>query len=221
MSKIIFMSHPLDEKTPSYGGRDSLKISPNSKIVNGVGANTSSLLFSNNHMGTHMDTPYHFCENGKKTLQYKAEEFYFSNVGIINHPCTSAKLIESNDLDLKTVPLDIDFLFINTSFEKYRGDKKYINDNPGLHADLAKVLRDKFSNLKGVGFDFISLTSWKYREEGRNSHKSFLCNKRSLLVIEDVSFKELNTSQIDWTMISPLRTSDGNGGPVTIISKIK
>ena len=48
MSKIIFMSHPLDDKTPSYGDRDSLKISPKSKIVNGVGANTSSLLFSNN-----------------------------------------------------------------------------------------------------------------------------------------------------------------------------
>lgn len=215
------MSHPLDDKTPSYGNRDFLKISPNSKIVNGIGANTSSLSFSNNHMGTHMDTPYHFCENGKKTLEYSAEEFYFNNVGIINHPCTSAKLIGINDLNLNTVNLDIDFLFINTSFEKYRGDKKYINDNPGLHADLANVLRNKFLNLKGVGFDFISLTSWKFREEGKKSHKSFLCNKRSLLVIEDVSFKELNTSQIDWTIISPLRTSDGNGGPVTIISKIK
>jgi len=221
MDKIIFMSHPLAEDTPTYGDRDQLTITIKSEIKDGVGANTSTINFSNNHMGTHMDTPYHFCENGKKTLEYKAEEFYFSNVGIINHPCTSAKLIESNDLDLKTLPLDIDFLFINTSFEKYRGDKKYINDNPGLHADLANVLREKFSNLKGVGFDFISLTSWKYREEGRKSHKSFLCNKRPLLVIEDVSFKELNTSQIDWTMISPLRTSDGNGGPVTIISKIK
>lgn len=221
MSEIIFMSHPLDDNTPSYGDRDSLKISPKSKIVNGLGANTSSLFFSNNHMGTHMDTPYHFCENGKKTLEYSAKEFYFSNVGIINHPCTSAKLIKSNDLDLNTIPLNIDFLFINTSFEKYREEKKYIHDNPGLHADLANVLRNKFLNLKGVGFDFISLTSWKFREEGRKSHKSFLCNKRSLLVIEDVSFKHLNTSQIDWTIISPLRTSDGNGGPVTIISKIK
>lgn len=221
MSKLIFMSHALNDKTPSYGDRDFLKISPKSKIVNGVGANTSSISFSNNHMGTHIDTPYHFCENGKKTLDYCAEEFYFSNVGIINHPCTSAKLIDSNDLDLNSLPLDIDFLFINTSFEKYREEKKYINDNPGLHSELADVLRDKFSNLKGVGFDFISLTSWKFRDEGRKSHKSFLCNKRPLLVVEDVSFKELNASQIDWTIISPLRTSDGNGGPVTIISKIK
>ena len=215
------MSHPLDENTPTYGGRDSLKISPNSKIVNGVGANTSSLLFSNNHMGTHMDTPFHFCDNGKKTLQYKAEEFFFTKVGVIDYPCNSAVLINSNDINFNSIALDIDFLFINTSFEKHRGNNKYINDNPGLHANLANTLREKFSNLKGVGFDFISLTSWKYREEGRDSHKSFLCNKRSLLVIEDVSFKELNTSQIDWTMISPLRTSDGNGGPVTIISKIK
>ena len=56
-----------------------------------------------------MDTPYHF-QKMEKTLEYSAEEFYFSNVGIINHTCTSAKLIESNDLDLKTLQILIFYL---------------------------------------------------------------------------------------------------------------
>ena len=215
------MSHRLDSSTPTYGDRDHLKISHNSKIVNGVGANTSSIFFSNNHMGTHMDTPYHFCENGKKTLEYDANELYFENVAVIECPCNSAKLIEGCDLDLSGLSSNIDFLFINMFFEKYRDDKKYIFDNPGLHPKLADTLRKQFLNLKGVGFDSISLTSWKYRDEGKESHRSFLCHKRPLIIIEDVSFKNLKKPHIDWTIISPLRTADGNGGPVTIISKPK
>ena len=46
-----------------------LSISVKSEIVEGVGANTSVINFSNNHMGTHMDTPFHFCMDGKKTLR--------------------------------------------------------------------------------------------------------------------------------------------------------
>ena len=62
----IFLSYVLDENTPTYGNRDKFTINTKSQIVDGVGANTSTWSFSNNHMGTHMDTPYHFIESGAK-----------------------------------------------------------------------------------------------------------------------------------------------------------
>jgi len=40
-------------------------------------------------------------------------------------------------------------------------------------------------------------------------------------VIEDVSFAALNGSEIEWIVVAPLRTEDGNGGPVTIMASIK
>ena len=76
----IFLSYVLDENTPTYGDRDKFTITPKSQIVDGVGANTSTWSFSNNHMGTHMDTPYHFIESGKRTIDYSAEDFCFDNI---------------------------------------------------------------------------------------------------------------------------------------------
>lgn len=215
------MSHALTEDTPTYGDRDKISISIKSQIVNGVGANTSLINFSNNHMGTHMDTPFHFCMDGKKTLDYTANDFYFSKVAVVKCPCSEAKLLKKEDLNLVDVPKDVEFLLLDTNYEQYRDKAKYHNDNPGLHTSLAEDLRAEFQDLTTVGFDSISLTSWKYRAEGREGHRAFLCGERPLLIIEDVSFKELGDNQIDWAVVAPLRTSDGNGGPVTIIASIK
>lgn len=215
------MSHPLTEDTPSYGDRDQISISPKSQIVDGIGANTTVINFSNNHMGTHMDTPFHFCMDGKKTLDYEADDFYYTKVAVVKCPCNEAKLIQREDLNLENVPMDVDFLLIDMDYEQYRSEDKYHNDNPGLHASLADELREEFKDLKIIGFDAISLTSWKYRPEGREGHRAFLCGDNPFLIIEDVSFKNLKNNKIDWAVVAPLRTIDGNGGPVTILAKLK
>ena len=51
-------------------------------------------------------------------------------------------------------------MIIKTGYGAYRSLDKYHNDNPGLNSSLANVLKDRFSKLRGIGFDFISLTSW-------------------------------------------------------------
>ena len=215
------MSHPVTEDTPSYGDRDQISIKPKSQIVNETGANTSSINFSNNHMGTHMDTPFHFCMDGKKTLDYEADDFYYTKVAVVKCPCNEAKLIQREDLNLDNVHKDVDFLLIDMDYEQYRSEDKYHNDNPGLNPSLADELREEFKDLKIIGFDAISLTSWKYRSEGREAHRAFLCGDNPYLIIEDVSFKNLKNNKIDWAVVAPLRTIDGNGGPVTIMAKLK
>lgn len=221
MSRTIFMSHALDEETPSYGNRDKLVISSKSEIVDGNGANTSSLLFTNNHLGTHFDAPYHFCSEGKKTLDYTAKDFLFDKIGVVKCSCDKAKLIKRNDLDLSSVPMDMDFLFVNTGYERHRGQPKYHNDNPGLDESLANDLRTEFPSIRAIGFDFISLTSWKFRDEGKAGHRAFLCGAHPILVIEDVTFSDYKDEAITSLVVAPLRTVDGNGGPVTIIANLK
>jgi arylformamidase len=221
MDKIIFLSHVLTEDTPSYGNRDHIRITPKSQIVDGMGANTSTISFSNNHLGTHMDTPFHFCVDGKKTAEYAANDFYFTKVATVKCPCSEAQLLQRHDLNLENVPNDVEFLLIDMDYEQYRSQDKYHDDNPGLHASLADNLRAEFKDLKIIGFDSISLTSWKNRAEGRESHKAFLCGDHPLLILEDVSFKDLGDNEIDWAVVAPLRTIDGNGGPVTIMAKLK
>lgn len=217
--KKLFLSYPLNKHTPSYGDRDKFNILNNSEIIDGEGANTSTWNFSNNHIGTHIDTPFHFFSDGKKILDYNADEFCYNKIKVLEKFTNKGELLNLSDEDLEIIPNETEFLIIKTGYGKFRKLKKYHNDNPGLPAKLANILRKKFKMLKGIGFDFISLTSWNYRAEGKLSHKSFLGKENNFLIVEDMDLSGVNQNTFfDSLIISPLRTSDGNGSPVTIIA---
>ena len=221
--KYILLSHIINEDTPSYGNRDKIIVKANSSISDGETANTSSWLFTNNHIGTHIDVPKHFSDNGKCTFDYSIDYFIFNKVALIDLDCKDGHLINSDDLEKMNIPFDIEFLAIRTGFERARHKDKYWNKNPGLKPSLASYLRKRFPNLRCIGFDFISITSWLHRAEGRLAHQAFLCpnnGEREILAIEDMSLKKIN-NEIDQIIVSPLFVGDGNGGAVTIICKIK
>ncbi len=217
----ICLSHIISHSTPSYGNRDRVLIKDNSSIQKGETANSSSWTFTNNHIGTHIDAPYHFCEKGKKTYEIAIDDYIFNHVQLIDIPCTGAKLIGISDLEkIPGLQKDIELLLIRTSFEKFRGEEKYWNDSPGISAELAGYFRKNYSRLRCIGFDFISITSWKYRAEGRESHQAFLCPEAGesiIMAIEDMSLEGVN-SNLNWVIAAPLFVEDGNGGAITVFA---
>jgi len=222
--KHLCLSHIISQNTPSYGNRDRVNIRDNSSIKKGETANSSCWIFSNNHMGTHIDVPFHFCNHGKKTYELPVKDFFFSRIGLVDIPCTESSLITPGDFsDLnKLIEKDIELLLIRTGFEKYREIDKYWSDNPGLAPELAAYFRQNFPFLRCVGFDFISLTSWKFRPAGRESHSEFLCPEaggKPILLIEDMSLSKAG-EQIERMIVAPLFVEDGNGGPVTVLAEI-
>jgi arylformamidase len=220
-SKYILLSHKLSKETPSYGNRDKIVIEPNSSISAGETANSSRWIFTNNHIGTHIDVPRHFSDTGKCTFDYPIEYFIFNKVSLVDLPCNEGHLIDSNDLETMNIPSDIEFLAIRTGFENYRDEDRYWNGNPGLKPSLASYLRSRFPKLRCIGFDFISITSWLHRSEGKLAHKAFLCpesGEKEILAIEDMSLLGIN-QEIDQIIVSPLFMNDGNGGAVTVICK--
>ena len=63
--KISFLSYFIDNHIPVYGGyEDQIIITKKSSIDNGDTANSLNI-FLNNHIGTHIDFPFHFSNNGK------------------------------------------------------------------------------------------------------------------------------------------------------------
>ena len=220
----ILLSHRLNPATPSYGNRDRIILRTNSSIKQGETANSSCWIFSNNHIGTHIDVPYHFSESGKRTFEIPIDEFIFNKVQLIDIDCDDACLIGISHFEKFSSIIDknIEILLIRTGFEKFRGNDKYWNDNPGLAPELADYFRINFPSLRCVGFDFISLTSWKYRDIGRLSHRAFLCpekNKKEILVIEDMLLSNID-KKIFKVVVAPVFMEDGNGGTVTVIAEI-
>jgi kynurenine formamidase len=218
-----YLSHFYTQDTPSYGNRDKIIIRKNTSIQCGDSTNTSCWIFSNNHIGTHIDVPYHFFEAGKKTFEIPVWELVFENVLLLNYKCENAKLISISDLEpLINGNNQTELILIKTGYEIYRNTEKYWNDNPGLSSELADFFRERFPALRCIGFDFISIASWKYRQFGKEAHMSFLCpnnGKQELYLIEDMSLKNIlmNPEQV---IIAPFLIEDGNGGPVTVIAKV-
>jgi len=143
-------------------------------------------------------------------------------VALIDIKCEAGHLISEQDFHGTEIKPDIEFLAIRTGFEKMRKIEAYWNSNPGLKASLANYLRVRFPSLRCIGFDFISITSWLHREEGKLAHKAFLCpdNKgRAILAVEDMSLVMVDR-KIESLIVSPLFMGDGNGGAVTIMGKL-
>lgn len=224
MKTHICLSHIIQQNTPSYGNRDRIIIRTNSSIKKGETANSSCWIFSNNHIGTHIDVPYHFSESGKKTYEIPINDFIFNKIALVDIKCDKAHLIGIKDIEYvgNDIESDTELLLIRTGYETYRAEDKYWNDNPGLAPELADYLRIKYARLRCVGFDFISLTSWKQRKLGQESHKQFLCpeeNKKEILVIEDMSLQDIN-GKICQVIVAPLFVEDGNGGAVTVFAEL-
>lgn len=172
-------------------------------------------------MGTHMDTPNHFYNSGKMTLDYKAEDFCFDIIYFLEKTQVSGNLFTLTEQELDQIPKEVEFLIIKTGYCTHRMLDKYHNDNPGLKSSLANVLKDRFSKLRAVGFDFISLTSWNHRDHGKVSHKAFLGEPNNFLIVEDMDLNHVdNQTKFNSLIMSPLRVVQGNGGPVTIIADI-
>lgn len=221
MSNYVLLSHILRQDTPSYGNRDKVIIRVNSSIKAGETANSSCLVLSNNHIGTHIDVPRHFSVDGKRTIDYPIGDYVFEACQVIDLPRNKVCLIGEEDLKGIDIRSDVDLLLIRTGYEDLRGDDAYWNNNPGLAPELADYLRKTYPELRCVGFDFISVTSWQHRPEGRLAHKAFLApdnGDREIWAIEDMSLKKA-PSEIKKVVVAPLLVEDGNGTAVTVIGE--
>ena len=72
---LTFLSYKLNDTTPAYGGKTGFTSKPQSSIKNSDSANTSIWKFPN-HIGTHIDFPYHFYDEGQ-TLNHLDEKWIF------------------------------------------------------------------------------------------------------------------------------------------------
>jgi kynurenine formamidase len=220
---LIWLSHMLAEETPVYaGGENRFKAIPNKQICHGDSCNTVDLCFSN-HLGTHVDAPYHFISNGKKITDYSPSEWVFHTCQLVEIPVEENEVVTVERL-LKVKKFltidDVDFLILKTGFELWRKEDKYWKNSPGYSPELASFLCDRFPGFKAIGFDSISLSGFQHRELGRAAHREFL--SRGIRIFEDMKLSELDGgSRLKKVYAFPLCFSEADGAPCTIMGKLE
>ncbi len=221
-SKLIYLSYLLDSNTPTYGNRNKFSCEKKSNISKGDVANDSSIE-TTVHIGTHIDMPYHFFEDGQSIEDFDIDYFQFSNILFIEmqpkHVIVKDDLISI--LEDKENKEQYDLLIVKTGICYKRDKDIFWKKNYGFAPEVANYLRDCFPTLRAIGFDSVSVSSFANRMLGRESHKAFLNPKKPILLIEDMDLRDLNMEQkIKSISVAPLRIAKCDGLPCTIIAEV-
>lgn len=210
--KVLLLSHNINTDTPLYGDRGSVKLLHEKQMQNKDSSNVLSINI-NTHTSTHVDVPYHISNEGKKLTDYASDSWlfrfpYIKKISV--EPDGTVDEEQFSDLEYNST---IDLLIIKTGFEKLRADKSYTSNSPVVVARLADFLKKRLPDLRAVGFDFISISSLKNRQEGRKAHREFLA--RDIRIIEDMRLAGLKEVP-DFVLASPLFIKDADGSPISV-----
>jgi arylformamidase len=213
----IFLSYFMDDNTPLYGGDYGVKMQNLRSIENGDSANTKLLEFCN-HSGTHIDFPNHFSIQGKVVEDYDANFWIFNSPFFIEYEVFDNQIINLTNEQMHEIPHNVDFLIFKTGFSKFRNEERYWKSNPGIAPELAEKLKLRCPNLRVLGMDIISLTSFGNRPLGRISHNKFLIDN-DILIVEDMYLDNL-ISQPKKIYCLPFLRKGLDGSPVSIIAEV-
>ena len=207
---ISYLSHFLNTNTPAYGGETGLvNFEKIRSISKGDTSNNLKLTFPG-HIGTHIDFPFHFSDEGQKCDEYPASFWVFNKIGFIE--CE----VDGISAAIQEVSADIELLILKTGFGAARGTSEYWSKQPVITRDIASLFREKFPLLRVFGFDMISLTSKLNREEGKFAHRAFLI-ENNILILEDMKLDLIATAP-GKAIISPLLAEGADGVPCTVIA---
>ena len=220
--KLVYLSYPLSEMTPAYGGGESFVAEPIRSIERGDTANTARWTLSN-HLGTHIDFPRHFVRDGNCLDDYPASFFFFKKTAIVNiSGLTPGGVIDADVFEDAAFDPDIDIIIVLTGFGLHRSSQDYWEKGPVFTPDIAVVIRRRFPKVRVFGFDTISLSSLTDREMGRRTHLSFLDHEFPILPLEDMDLSPLTpSSRIRSLAVCPLRVAGADAAPVTVIAEVE
>ena len=223
MTKKIYLSYVLDKNTPTYGNRNKFNMYKKSSILKGDIAN-DSFIETTVHIGTHIDMPYHFYENGQTIENFDVEYFYFNKILFLE--------LNPNDLVVKDELIDLlkeienknsyDSIIVKTGICYKRNEEIFWKENYGFHPEVAYYIRENFPKVRIFGFDSISVSSFANRMIGREAHKAFLNPENPILLVEDMDLRKIyKNNKIETMIIVPFRISKCDGIPCTIIGEIE
>lgn len=222
--EYMLLSYTINEDAPLYGSTPSIQITPHTRLANGDSSNTS-ILSIHNHSGTHVDAPKHFIDDGRSIFDYSPDELIFKHPVVVDCPKDTASLIVPDDLQHASWLLQKgDCLLLRTGFEKFRDDEIYRTHNPGIAPETILWIRKEYPNIRCIGIDSISISSFQHRETGREAHKAAFIEMdelgKPLLLIEDMKLDMGTNVIIETIIVLPWQVDGVDSVPCSVLAMI-
>ncbi len=222
----VRLSHDLNVRDHAFPGAPTLKLTP-FEIIGEDGSPCNTFQFELfNHYGTHMDGPNHFNPAGEQLWQMPLETFLSKRPLLLDIPKGEGEAVLPEELILYDADIrKADMLFIRSGFEtiRYQDNLRYSQRGPSISADAARLIVERWPNLKAVGMDWISLSSPLNLPDGIRAHQIMLgCGgNKPVLIIEDMALAQVNSTRLEQVLCIPLFIEGIDSAPVTVLAKLK
>lgn len=201
----IDLTHTIVHNMPSHPLDINTQLTPTATYKQDGMACES--LHGSVHMGTHIDAPGHFIDNGKKITDFPLTTFISDTLCI---DASNTKIIDESVVTNIPLQKNTTVLFY-TGWDKNFYQTNYFYDHPVISEECAHHLIK--IGIKMIGVDFPSVDQAPYA-----IHKIFLSN--DILIIENMTnLKPLINENFNLIAL-PLKI-DAYGAPARVIAEIK
>ena len=192
---------------PVWPGSPGFSLTWVSRMDRGLSFN-SSRMNCDSHIGTHVDAPLHFVENGEPVDQISLEHL----IG----PCQVAYLpglkeISDRSLAQLRLPKGTKRLLLRTDNSKLwdKKDKKFKGDFACLDSEAARWI--VHHGIVLIGIDYLSIGSY---EDGIETHKILL--KSQVVVLEGLNLSNVDPGEYELICL-PLKLTGAEGAPARVV----
>ena len=206
--EIIDISLPLGPNIPAWPGSPGIRLHW-SKRLEAVDECNNSLLECDTHVGTHVDAPLHFLEDGA-TVEQLSLEILIGPAAVTYLPGVSA--ITASDLAGLDLPPGVERLLIRTRNSELwgAGITEFRKDFVALTIDVARWLVNRCIRL--IGMDYLSIGS--YNKDGAITHRILL--EADVIVLEGPNLYGIDP-RIYELICLPLKIVGAEGAPARAV----
>ena len=205
---IYDISLSLSPNLPTWPGDPGLKLEQYASIDRGTHYNATQIS-SSVHVGTHVDAPRHFLNEGSTVEQLPLD--------VLTGPCYVTQLPDGIDaitaevLDRIEITSEMKRVLFGTSNSHYwaRGESKFQTDFVAITEDGAEWLVKRGIQL--VGIDYLSIAPY---EESIPTHTVLL--KAGVVVVEGLNLSNIMRGFYDLYCL-PLKIAGSDGAPARAI----
>lgn len=205
MKKWRDISQLLNERTPYWPGDTPYSYRLNSEIATGSSVNVGEIRMST-HIGTHIDAPFHFDEDGNKVIELDLE-LYIGPALVVHVDVTKSIGVEAfHAIDLN----EVERLILATG--KWKNLSHFPDEIPAIEPDLAPFLAEKGVRLLGLDLPSVDYLDSK---ELPAHHALSNCG---IHILEGLVLENVEPGQYDLVAL-PLALEQGDGSPVRAVLK--
>ena len=207
MKEVIDISVPLQSDMPVWPGSVGLQLAQLNSIKMGHSSNDSQL-HCDVHMGTHVDAPWHFVNDGI-TVEQLSLDTLIGRAIVVYLP--KVETITVTDLSSLKLPSGTERLLLRTrNSELWAADvKEFKEDFVALTADAAQWIVDYGINL--IGVDYLSVQ--RYGDSPR-THQILL--KAGVVILEGLNLADIEPGTYELICL-PICLVGAEGAPARAI----